>query len=323
MTTVDHGHEPVLLAEVLERLDPRPGDVVVDATVGRGGHAAALAARANALGGHPEEAAGRFLGFDLDAANLEYAASRLGGASDRVTLVHGSFDAVADQAAAADRTVDVLFADLGFSSNQMDDPERGFSFQADGPLDMRLDRSCGITAAEYVNTASEAELADVIHRYGEDPFARRIARKLAEIRRDRPITTTGRLAEGVREAYGARARQSRMHPATRTFMALRIAVNDELGALERLLDRIDAAATALKTGDRSEAWLASGARVGIISFHSLEDRAVKRSFRDLADRGLARRITRKPVVPSEAEQLRNRRARSAKLRVVRIDDSTD
>ena len=211
---------------------------------------------------------------------------------------------------------DLVLADLGFSSNQMDDPARGLSFVRDAPLDMRLDRHAAVTAADLLAALSERQLADLIYQQGEDPLARKIARKLVQSRQIEPIRSTAQLARLVTEAYGPRARSSRMHPATRTFMALRIAVNDELGALRSLLDQISRGAEQVGSGG----WLNEGARVAIISFHSLEDRLVKHAFVDLTKRGLATALTKKPVGPLEHEVEANPRARSAKLRAVRIGD---
>ncbi len=298
----DPGHIPVLPDEVVELLRPQPGRVFVDGTVGRGGHGALVIPR---LG-----PGGRYVGTDLDPRNVAFATERLGpiAAEHGVALdiVHASF---ADLRAVLmglniDR-VDAVLADLGFASNQMDDPARGLSFAEDGPLDMRLDPSDPDrpTAAELVNTLPERELADVIYQYGEERFSRRIARKIVETRRESPIQTTGELARVVRGCYGPAGRRSKIHPATRTFMALRIAVNGELDALDRLLDALPQV-------------LAPSGRAGLISFHSLEDRRVKHAFRGWSDQGWATRITRKPATPSESELSANPRSRSAKLRVV-------
>ena len=212
---------------------------------------------------------------------------------------------------------DMLLADLGFASTQVDDPARGLSFRREGPLDMRLDPRSPVTAGELVNTLPERDLADLIWRFGEDRNARRIARKVVEARRDGPIETTTRLGEIVRSACPpGRGGGSRLDPATRTFQALQIAVNDEIGSLEALLGSVVRAARDVSSGVGS--WLRPGARVVIISFHSLEDRPVKRAFAAMCDQGLARAITRKPVRPSEVECERNPRARSAKLRAVVI-----
>lgn len=303
-------HIPVLPVEVLDLLQPRGGDLVVDCTLGRGGHSAAFLDR---LAG---DEGSRLIGIDLDPASIAHCRSRFADSPVTVTLHHGSFLAAPDLVAAAGRPADVVLADLGFASTQMDDPARGFSFREDGPLDMRLDPTSGRTAADYLAGISETELADLIFRFGEDPLARKIARKVVLTREQRPIQTTAELAQLVLEAYGPRARQSRMHPATRTFMALRIAVNDELAALEGLLNRI---ARGAEPG-RDATWLASGARIGVISFQSLEDRLVKRAFADMKQRDMGTPVTRKPVIAGAQEVQANPRARSAKLRVFRIAD---
>ena len=200
--------------------------------------------------------------------------------------------------------VDGLLADLGFASNQMDDAGRGFTFQSDGPLDMRLDPTAGLPASELVNSLPERELADLIYGFGEERMSRRVARILVAERQRQPIETTGRLADLVRRAYGRAAQRSRMHPATRTFMALRIAVNGELEALDTLLETLPRL-------------LRPGGRAAVISFHSLEDRRVKRRFLKLQQDGLAKRLTRKPLTADEPELAANPRSRSAKLRAVR------
>jgi len=299
-------HLPVLAQEVVRLLLPRPGDTVVDLTVGQGGHAALFAERVGAEG--------TIVAFDLDGLNLAMATDRIHATGVRIIPIHAPFTGAASELASRGLQADVVLADLGFSSNQMADAGRGFSFSADGPLDMRLDRTRGATAADLVAGLDEKQLADLIYRYGEDPFARRIARKLAQIRDREPIRTTARLAAAVVEAYGPRARSSRMHPATRTFMALRIAVNDELGSLGTLLEFIARGAEDAARGG----WLKSGARVGVISFHSLEDRLVKHAFADLVKRALAERLTRKPVTADEMEIRSNPRARSAKFRAISI-----
>jgi 16S rRNA (cytosine1402-N4)-methyltransferase len=304
-------HIPVLVEEVLQVLSPQPGDVVVDCTTGLGGHSDALA---RVIG--PD---GCIIGFDLDPANLARSTARLRTDGVSFTPIHGSFVTVPEHLAALGLLANVVLADLGFSSNQMDDPLRGFSFSEDGPLDMRLDPNSSPSAADLVNNLGERELADVIYEYGEEPLSRKIARILAQNRRSEPILTTARLARLVQEAYGRRARTSRMHPATRTFMALRIAVNDELGALRGLLDWI--VRSAEPEAVSGNGCLAPGARVAVIAFHSLEDRLVKHAFADLAKRGLATRLTKKPLTPSETELNANPRSRSAKLRAVRIGDS--
>jgi 16S rRNA (cytosine1402-N4)-methyltransferase len=333
----ESGHQPVLLEETLELLSPQPGETVVDCTLGRGGHAMALASEIGP--------AGTLVGFDLDPANLVFVEQRLADSSapndpslntggstaegrpptaPRTILIHDNFASTTRHLTERGLTANIVLADLGFSSTQMDDPARGFSFAADGPLDMRLNPQSSVSAADLVNTLSERELADLIFHTGEDPLARKIARKLVEERRESPIRTTARLAATVVAAYGPKARASRMHPATRTFMALRIAVNDELAALRALMESITRAAEQMS--DEGEAryggqsWLADGARIGVISFHSLEDRIVKQCFADIERRSLGRRLSRKPVVAREEEIGQNPRARSAKLRVARIGD---
>jgi 16S rRNA (cytosine1402-N4)-methyltransferase len=286
-------HTSVLAAEVARLLDPKPGETWVDCTVGAGGHARLLAERV--------APSGQLVGLDQDAAMLDRARPRLDGLP--VTLVHANFDQLPEVLAnfGLDR-VDGVFADLGFASDQVDDPARGLSFKEDGPLDMRLDPIAGQTAADLVNRMSEKALADLIYEYGEERKSRWVARRIVERRNEKPFATTGELAEVVRRSV---PRSGGIDPATRTFQALRIAVNDELGALDRLL----AALPKL---------LRPGGRAGIISFHSLEDRRVKHAFRDREVWDLA---TKKPVEASDAEVAANPRARSAKLRVaVRKDE---
>ncbi len=320
-TPPEPGHIPVLLDEILAALDPRPGETMVDLTAGRGGHALAFAERVG-----PD---GRIVLFDRDPGNLAYAAARIEAAGVPVTPLHASFVQAPARLDDLGLAADVVLADLGFASNQMDDPERGLSFSADGPLDMRLDPTMGPTAADLLAALSERDLADLIYRVGEDPFARKIARKLVESRKDSPIHTTARLAELVVEAYGGRARSSRRHPATRTFMALRIAVNDELHALDALLDDIRREAAAnlgrLETTGAADVdasgWLRPGARIGVISFHSLEDRRVKQAFARMTRTDAATALTRKPVSPDEDETAANPRARSAKFRALRLADA--
>jgi 16S rRNA (cytosine1402-N4)-methyltransferase len=297
-----------LLHETLRLLDPKAGEIVVDCTTGLGGHSAALA---EAVG-----PSGHIIGFDLDPANLARACAVIERSKGRFTPIHANFVEAPQHLKRLGLRADIVLADLGFSSNQMDDPGRGLSFSADGPLDMRLDPGAPLTAADLLAALSEKELADIIFEYGEEPLARKIARKLVQNRQAEPIRSTARLARLVTEAYGPRARSSRMHPATRTFMALRIAVNDELGALRGLLDDIVQGAAEIDRGG----WLKRGARIAVISFHSLEDRLVKHAFADLEKRGLATRLTKKPVAPSGTEVRDNPRSRSAKLRAARIGD---
>jgi len=292
----DAGHLPVMLGEVVEQLAPAPGEVMFDGTLGRGGHARAIVPKL--LPG------GRYVGVDVDQANIAYVPDAFGGLAEHLTVRHANF-ADADGVLAdigLDR-VDGLLADLGFASVQMDDPLRGFSFTNDGPLDMRLDPSATTTAAQLVAELDERSLADLIYRFGEERLSRPISRKIVAARRESPIKTTRQLADLCYSAYGPRARNQRVHPATRTFQALRIAVNDELGRLETLLSKLPRL-------------LRPGGRAVIISFHSLEDRMVKQAFRKWSDDGAAHRLTRKPLTPTQAERHANPRSRSAKLRAM-------
>jgi 16S rRNA (cytosine1402-N4)-methyltransferase len=283
-----------MTAEVLQHLRPDQGGLFVDCTVGLGGHARALL----------EAGATRIIGLDRDLDALARAAETLAPWGDRVELVHADYRAITDVLDARQvPTVDGALADLGVSSMQFDAPGRGFSFQRDEPLDMRMDRSQGETAADFVARATEVELADTIFQYGEERFSRRIARALVETRRDTPVATTSQLAAIVRRSIPRRG-HARIDPATRTFQALRIWVNRELEGLDRFLE---AAASRLRTG----------ARLAVITFHSLEDRIVKHTLRALEHRetALVKVLTKKPLVPAEDEVQRNPRARSAKLRV--------
>ena len=290
----DSRHEPVLLDEVVAILAPERGGVFVDCTVGLGGHSAALL----------ERGATRLIGLDRDLDALRLAGERLSPFGDRVELVHSDYREIASVLQSRRVAgVDGILADFGVSSMQFDAEGRGFSFRRDEPLDMRMDRSQGPTAADLLADVEETELADVIFQYGEERHSRRVARAIVHARRAAPIATTGALAEIVRRAVPTRGYQ-RIDPATRTFQALRIWVNRELEGLDTFLG----AAARL---------LLAGARVAVITFHSLEDRIVKHTFRALAAAGDAWQVlTRKPVVPGEAELARNPRARSAKLRAI-------
>jgi 16S rRNA (cytosine1402-N4)-methyltransferase len=285
-------HTPVMTAEVLQFLRPQHGGLFVDCTVGLGGHARAIL----------EAGATRLIGVDRDPDALARARETLAPWSDRVELVHADYkalDEVLDRLQIAQ--VDGTLADLGVSSMQFDEPGRGFSFQRDEPLDMRMDRTAGDTAADLVARSSERELADAIFQYGEERFSRRIARAIVAGRQEAPVATTGRLASIVRRAI-PRRHPVRIDPATRTFQALRIWVNRELDGLDRF---IETAARRLR----------GGARLVVITFHSLEDRIVKHTLRALQQRdGLVQVLTKKPLVPSDDEIERNPRSRSAKLR---------
>lgn len=292
-------HIPVLLQEILEWLSPAPGENFLDGTAGAGGHAEAIAARIGP--------AGIMVAADADPAMLEAARQRLGGIP-WVRLVHADFaDLARLREVAGGRAFDGMLLDLGLSSLQIEDPSRGFSFRRDGPLDMRRDPSSGApTAADLLRGRSEEELADIFRRFGEERFARRIARAIVKKRGCRPIERTKELAELVAGAIPPKARPRAIHPATRVFQALRIAVNRELDSLAAFLSFFPE-------------HLAPGGRVAVISFHSLEDRMVKRAFHDLAAKGGGgfEVLTPKPVVPGEEEKAANPRARSAKLRVGR------
>ena len=291
-------HTAVLRDEVAELLCPAHPKVLVDCTVGIGGHGRALL-----------EASGpdsQLIAMDVDEDNLRLAKERLKDFGDRVRLFRANFSETAVVLAEANvASADVLLADLGVSSNQLADPERGLSFSMDGPLDMRLDDRLTTTAGDLVNGTDEKDLAHMIYTYGEERYSRRIARAIAAARKTGPLERTGQLAEIVRRAYPAPARHRRrgVDPATRTFQALRIVVNSELEKLERLLELLPEI-------------LSIHGRAGIISFHSLEDRLVKQAFASWSATGRAVLVEKKPVVPTEQEVRGNPRSRSAKLRAI-------
>ncbi|MBN1436885.1 MAG: 16S rRNA (cytosine(1402)-N(4))-methyltransferase RsmH [Sedimentisphaerales bacterium] len=292
-------HQAVLFDAVMQQLDYRPDAVVVDATLGHAGHGRALAERLNADG--------LLLGLDVDENCLAVARHRLDNTTCQVKLIQenfGSLSGVLDQLGL--EAVDVILADLGVNSAQLAESSYGISFQQDGPLDMRLDRRLQSTAADLVNGLRQDDLADIIYKYGEERRSRAIARAIVERRREKRFCNTGELVTVIFKALGLKGSggRSKIHPATRTFQALRIAVNDELGQLERLLD---AAAQRLKIGGQ----------VAIISFHSLEDRIVKYDFRARKEAGIYEIMTKKPLVAAEDERKQNPRSRSAKLRVAR------
>lgn len=275
----------------------RPGDTVVDATVGGGGHARLLAAAAGPTG--------RLIALDFDPASLLRAKAALVDCGCPVDLVHANFVELASVLRTQGvEGCDVILADLGISSAQLDDPQRGLSFQSDGPLDMRLDPTLTVKASDLVNRLSEKELGDLFFANAQEFRGRRIAKRICESRRDGRITTTGRLTKLICEAMGVDgdSRKSKVHPATRAFMALRIEVNGELKNLKALLD---AAPNLLKPGGR----------IGVIAFHSEEDKIVKTDFRKRANDGVYKVLTKKPVVAGEEERAANPRSRSAKLRV--------
>jgi 16S rRNA (cytosine1402-N4)-methyltransferase len=284
-------HFPVMLGKMLEYLAIRPDGVYVDATAGLGGHARAIAERLET---------GLVLACDRDPESLELARRNTEPVADRIRFLHASFSQLPRTISNTGIVkVNGLIADLGVSRFQLTEPHRGFSILAEGPLDMRMDQSHGTTAADLVNYSAEKALADLIFGYGEERRARRIARAIV---RARPIRSTRHLADVVERAA---PRTGPLHPATRTFMALRIAVNDEQGELDRLLET-------------APDLVADGGRIVIISFMSLEDRKVKEKFRELAREGRAKLLTKRPVPPDEQEIRQNPPSRSAKLRAVEL-----
>ena len=305
-------HIPVLYEEVLSWLRPHSGGWYIDATVGAGGHAKGIL-----VASEPD---GRLFGLDADPDALSFATKILEPFADRIILQAANFRQIGAEAGAFGiREVDGILMDLGVSSRQLDVGDRGFSFGQEGPLDMRMDRSQGQSASDLVNTLSEAELADILWQYGEERHSRRIARAIVAAR---PLTTTGQLANLVARTVG---RRERIHPATRTFQALRIAVNDELGALRDALPQ-------------ARDLLRPGGRLAVIAFHSLEDRLVKQFFRQESrdcicppelpicacqHEATLKVLTSKPVRPTADEIVRNPRSRSARLRVAeRLEQST-
>ena len=293
-------HEPVMVAEVLEHLEPSRGGVFVDCTVGLGGHARALL----------EAGASRLIGLDRDPAAVDAARNALKDFAERAEIVHSDYrrlNAVLDERGVKD--VDGVLVDLGVSSMQLDAPGRGFSFRQDDPLDMRMDTTAGPTAADVLRDVDERTLADLIYEFGEERHSRRIARAIVAARGQAPIDTTGQLADVVRRAI-PRKGYMRIDPATRTFQAIRIWVNRELEGLDTFL------------GDAAHR-LAVNGRLVVITFHSLEDRIAKHTLRALAAEGFGLRIrTKRPVSPGEAEIERNPRARSAKLRAAEIGQAS-
>jgi 16S rRNA (cytosine1402-N4)-methyltransferase len=302
-------HVPVLADEVVANLDPRPGETVVDATFGAGGHSALLAAR---LRGD-----GKLIAIDRDPTVAPYFERVRRASAVKSRLLHGEFSATLQQLADNGVRADVILLDLGVSSMQLDRPDRGFSYAVDAPLDMRMDPSAEYSARELLNEADERDLADIFKRYGEERYARQIARAIAKRRTTQPYERTGDLVETIKASIPAPARFGEGHPAKRVFQALRIEVNDELGAIERALP------AALEM-------LRPGGRLGVISFHSLEDRLVKRFLRSqehgctcppdfpicvCGSEPMLRATPRRAIRPSAAEVARNPRAQSARLRV--------
>ena len=301
-------HRPVLLDECIEALAIRPDGVYLDGTLGRAGHSREIVKRLTT---------GRLICVDRDQAALDAAEARLADWMDKVTLVHSNFDRVADILDELGlRGADGMLFDLGVSSPQLDDASRGFSYMADAPLDMRMDRSEGLTAADVVNTWPQEELRRILQQYGEERYAPSIAAAIVRRRQERPIATTGELVEVIKSGMPARALREKQHPAKRSFQAIRIAVNDELASVDRMLQG-------------AVPRLNRGGRLAVITFHSLEDRIVKNALAQFA-RGCVcppdfpvcvcgrtpdvRLISKKPILPSEREVGENPRARSAKLR---------
>ena len=305
----DYGHVPVLLNECLDALALRPDGVYVDGTLGRAGHSLEIAKRLTT---------GRLIGIDRDETAITAAKERLADYLDRVTLVHSNFDRVGEilDELGLDGADGMLF-DLGVSSPQLDEAERGFSYMQDAPLDMRMDRGAPLTARDVINDWSYEELRRILYEYGEERYAPVIARHICRAREQAPIERTGELVDIIKSAMPPQALREKQHPAKRSFQALRIAVNGELDALPPMLE---AAVSHLHTGGR----------LAVISFHSLEDRIIKKSLQDMATgctcppnfpvcvcgkKPRIRLVSRKPIVAGEAELERNPRSRSAKLRV--------
>ncbi|TQO58575.1 16S rRNA (cytosine(1402)-N(4))-methyltransferase RsmH [Paraclostridium bifermentans] len=303
-------HVSVLLDESIDNLNIKPDGVYVDCTMGGAGHSKEIVKRLSKDG--------LFIGFDQDINAINTAKERLSEYSDRVKFVHSNFQNLKNELEKIGvYKVDGVLADLGVSSHQLDEADRGFSYMQDAPLDMRMDIRCSFSAYDVVNTYSEAELSKIIKDYGEDNWAKRIAKFIVEGRKEKNIETTGELVEIIKKAIPKKARIDGPHPAKRTFQAIRIEVNNELGVITEMID--DAASI-----------MNEGGRICIITFHSLEDRIVKNAFRDLATdcicpphipicqcdkEALVKVITRKPILPTDKEIEENPRSRSAKLRV--------
>ena len=305
------GHKSVLLDETIESLDIKPDGIYVDGTLGGGGHASEVCRR---LGDK-----GRFIGIDQDADAIAAASERLKEFGDKVTIVRSNYENVDEVLKELGISqVDGIYLDLGVSSYQLDTAERGFTYREDdAPLDMRMDQRNEMTAKDIVNTYSESELFHIIKNYGEDRFAKNIAKHIVRARQEKEIETTGELIEIIKAAIPAKVRATGGHPAKRTFQAIRIELNKELEVLEKSIDKM----TVL---------LAPGGRLSIITFHSLEDRIVKNRFRInenpctcppdfpvcmCGKKSKGRVVTRKPILPSEEELSENKRSKSAKLRV--------
>ncbi|MGH7243877.1 MAG: 16S rRNA (cytosine(1402)-N(4))-methyltransferase RsmH [Phycisphaerales bacterium] len=313
-------HTPVLPLEVAEVLALKPGETYADCTAGRGGHAALLATST--------EPGGRIVLNDADASNLEAASAHVTQQHPGIAIhrFQGNFALLPRDMEGAGLQADAVLADFGFSSTQIEDASRGFSFMRAGPLDMRFDTSRGLSAADLVNTGSERELTRILREYGEEPGASRIASAIVQTRKTTPIQTTEALADLIRSVIGRRP-GSATDPATKSFQALRIAVNDEIGSIDALLAQIARAARVVgavsgKGGGgvgSDRLWLRKGARIALLTFHSLEDRPAKAVFADICKQGLATDLARGGITASNEEIRANPRARSARLRAIRLN----
>jgi 16S rRNA (cytosine1402-N4)-methyltransferase len=298
-------HQPVMVKEALVGLNCRPGHLYVDGTVGEGGHAAAILDSSG-----PD---GRLWGLDRDPAVLKTASARLAHHTSRLQLFHQSYSQLGDLLAAADlKGVAGILLDLGLSSRQLQTSQRGFSFWGDEPLDMRFNPENGdsLTAAQLLNFAPEAELARIIYEYGQEPRSRRLARAITASRRRQPFRSTQQLVDVIKRAMGPGWRRGRLHPATRVFQALRIAVNGELEEIATFLEQ-------------APSWLEGGGRLVVIAYHSLEDRLVKEKMAAWDRAGVMARLTRKPLTPTPDEVAGNPRSRSAKMRIAEKIDPTN
>ena len=309
MEHTDYGHKPVLLDECIEALNIRPGGIYLDGTLGRAGHSLEIVKRLTT---------GRLISIDRDETALAAAEERLAAYRDRVTLVHSNFSRLGEVLEELGvKGVDGMLFDLGVSSPQLDEPERGFSYMHDAPLDMRMDATASLTARDVVNFWSFEDLRRILFEYGEERYAPAIAKAIVKAREAAPIETTFELTELIRKAMPAAALREKQHPAKRSFQAIRIAVNDELGELPPMLEA-------------AERGLNTGGRLAVISFHSLEDRIIKQTLQKLSTgctcppefpvcvcgkKPKMKLVTRKPILSGEAELEYNPRARSAKLRV--------
>lgn len=306
---MDFDHVPVLLKEIIDILNPQPGEIFVDCTLGGGGHSKAIVSRILPNG--------KLIGIDQDLNALEAARENLKEFQNNIVLVHSNYEKLNDILIEySPQGIDGIFFDIGVSSHQLDEKERGFSYMQDAPLDMRMNQTADFSAWDLINNYSQEEIAQIIKDYGEENWAKRIAQFIVEARGKHPIDTTGQLVDIIKAAIPAGARKDGPHPAKRTFQAIRIAVNRELEVLENSLD------TALN-------WLKKGGRIGVISFHSLEDRIVKDKFKYWAQdcicppelpicqcskRSMVKILTRKPVTAGKSELKDNPRSRSAKFR---------